>query len=99
MEIKNKSMTTTYEFYVFRNLCAKAIIGLDLLKLFKININPANKFPLNFQKGIFKKGIRLVERITVPARSQKIVEASVETSANIIITKHIKFDSCTGCPT
>lgn len=54
LTIGNNTVSTKYRFNVVKNLCNSIIVGLGLLKKFKLIINTGNKMPLSFQKGIFK---------------------------------------------
>lgn len=88
-----KSMTTSYKFLVVKNLCTPVLMGLELMRNLKLSIDLQRKVPLAFQKGVFKKGLRLVETIEVPARHAMLVKVEVNTSANIVATLPFHFDN------
>ena len=91
--IGQKSMSTRYTFQVVKNLCAPILVVLELMKTFKVIINPMNNPPLSFQKGLFKKGVRLQETLVVPARHLMVVKGEVCTSASIVATLPFHFDN------
>jgi len=85
-------MVTNHKLLIVKNLCSQILIGMGLIRSFKIIINPLNKNPLRFPKGLFKKGVRLPETIVLPARRMMLVQSDVCTSANLVATVPFNFD-------
>lgn len=88
-----KSLATKYKFLIVKNLCASVLVGLELMKKFKLTINPLNKVAIAFQRGIFKKGVRLAEELIIPARCAMIVKANVSTTSSVVATVPFGFDN------
>lgn len=91
LSINQKTLKVRYEFLIVNNLCAPILIGLELMRIMKIIINPLNEAPLSFQKGVFQKGIRLSEEKIVPARHMMLVDAQVATTAELVATIQSNF--------
>lgn len=90
--IGTKTMATTHNLVVVRNFCAPMVLGIELMRIFKLTVDVCADQPLAFHKSVFDRGVRTVSSVTLPARSATVVNTKVATSAKLIATIPFNFD-------
>lgn len=88
--------TATTKLAVVEDLCNEMLFGLELIKGFKICIDPCASNPIFFRKGSVS-GIRAAEKKILKARAQEVVLATVDTTAQVIATIPFQFDNTVIC--
>lgn len=79
-------------FMVVKNLCARIILGIGFIRDVNLVIKAADKRPLSFGKQFKRKGVRAKE-VILPPRSVNLIVASVDTSAQVVMTTPFGFDN------
>lgn len=83
IEIKINRVTKakTHKIAVVKNLTASMLLGLELMKIFEINIDTGSS-TISFKKNSIEKGIRTIKDENLAPRSVHIIKAK----ANIVGT-------------
>lgn len=90
--INGKVKKITHHFVVIENLCAEALLGIELLRALDINLHLNNKNPISFARQTKKKGVRAIGT-RLPPRSINLVTGRVDIDAETVLCTPFGFDN------